>query len=70
MYKSKQWEKLIGYTVIGVRTEESTISDEAPDVFLKLSNGKEFRIRAEISKERIDAEGEKVADITGTWMKK
>lgn len=70
MYKSKQWEKLIGYTVTGVRVEESVLSDEAPDVFLKLSNGKEFRIRAEVSKDGINAEGEKVAEITGTWMKK
>lgn len=70
MYKSNQWEKLIGYTITGVRTEESILSDEAPDVFLKLSNGKEFRIRAEVSKDGINAEGEKVAEITGTWMKK
>ena len=70
MYKSKQWEKLIGYTITDVRVEESTISDEAPDVFLKLSNGKEFKIRAEVSKDGMDTEGECVADITGTWMKK
>ena len=70
MYKSKQWEKLIGYTITGVRIEESTISDEAPDVFLKLSNGREFRIRAEVSTDGIDTEGECVADIRGTWMKK
>ena len=70
MYKSKQWEKLIGYTITGVRIEESTISDEAPDVFLKLSNGREFRIRAKVSTDGIDTEGECVADITGIWMKK
>ena len=69
MYKSKQWQKLIGYTVTGVRVEESVLSDEAPDIFIKLSSGKEFRIRAEISKDGIDAEGEKVAEITGTWIR-